>query len=305
MAHPIHTILATINTDHSTHVALDKAERLAKQTGAKLHLLTSTYDPIMQYADFVSAHDLSQLRQHVLTNKETLINDLIATLDQTQCPCRGHVSFAPNIADAIDEIGDTLAVDLVIKRKSDDLSEINPFHTPTDRQCIRQAKRPLWLVSDEDVDYQSIVVAIDPITHDDEHAKVNERLVYMTQWLAAHYDAQVKFVHAYDPPIQTVGFEIAAFGYEELLDNVIKHHESAMQEFAQTYAIPDEDCMVVQGNPDQVIANTCIEEQSDLLVIGTIGRSGLSAFFLGNTAEAVLAKVHCEVLCIPAEEAAD
>lgn len=42
MSQLIQTILVTVNTDHSTHVALDKAEQLARQTNAELHLLTST-----------------------------------------------------------------------------------------------------------------------------------------------------------------------------------------------------------------------------------------------------------------------
>ena len=38
------------------------------------------------------------------------------------------------------------------------------------------------------------------------------------------------------------------------------------------------------------------EQQVELLVIGTVGRSGIPGLLIGNTAEQVLAEVTCSIL---------
>jgi nucleotide-binding universal stress UspA family protein len=52
------------------------------------------------------------------------------------------------------------------------------------------------------------------------------------------------------------------------------------------------------GIPDEAILK-CIEERSiDLVILGTVARSGLSALFLGNVAERLLPEVRCSVLAV-------
>lgn len=298
----IRSILVTVNTDHSTHVALDKAEGLAKHTDAQLHLLTSTYDSITQYSDFLSEPQYLQIQDHLVTSQETLLTDIANSITEKGIKSTAHVRFMPNIADALDDLTQSLEVDLVIKRRSEELTQFNPFYTPTDRQCIRHSHQPLWLVSDEDMSYDTVIVAIDPITADPDHQRLNARIVKYSQWLIEHFDSKVIYINAYEPPVQTVGFEMAAIAYDDLLDNVAKHHHDAMERFAQQYGIDMEDCVVAMGEPAKVISQACATNQAELLLIGTVGRSGLSGFFLGNTAEDVLASVHCEVLCIPAQK---
>ena len=225
MSQLIQTILVTVNTEHSTHVALDKAEQLAKQTNAELHLLTSTYDSITQYSDFLSEPQYLQIQQHMLSNKEVLLDEIADEIENNGVKCINHVRFTPNIADALDDLTNALDVDIVMKRKSEDLDQVNPFYTPTDRQCIRHSHKPLWLVNDDDLTYASIVVAIDPVSGDQAHRVLNEKIVLYSRWLADKYDATVKYVNVYEAPIQTVGFEMAAIAYDDLLDNVTRHHQ--------------------------------------------------------------------------------
>ena len=45
---------------------------------------------------------------------------------------------------------------------------------------------------------------------------------------------------------------------------------------------------VVKGDPADVIPAIAFEAQADLIVMGSMGRSGLAGIFMGNTAERVL-----------------
>jgi nucleotide-binding universal stress UspA family protein len=53
-----------------------------------------------------------------------------------------------------------------------------------------------------------------------------------------------------------------------------------------------------RGNPSIIIPQHVRELGADLLVMGTVGRSGIAGFLIGNTAERVLAEVECPILAI-------
>jgi nucleotide-binding universal stress UspA family protein len=54
----------------------------------------------------------------------------------------------------------------------------------------------------------------------------------------------------------------------------------------------------IKGDPGQVIPSFATEHRIDVLVIGTIGRSGTSGLIIGNTAEKVLNQLQCSVLAL-------
>ena len=57
-------------------------------------------------------------------------------------------------------------------------------------------------------------------------------------------------------------------------------------------------CTVVEGSPEAAIAKTAQDISAQLVILGTVGRTGLAAAFIGNTAERVLAELSCEVLAL-------
>ncbi|MBB01622.1 MAG: universal stress protein [Rubinisphaera brasiliensis] len=59
---------------------------------------------------------------------------------------------------------------------------------------------------------------------------------------------------------------------------------------------------IEMGPPVSVITEKLEEHQIDLLVMGTVGRSGLSALMMGNTAERLLNAVNCSLLAIKPED---
>ena len=54
----------------------------------------------------------------------------------------------------------------------------------------------------------------------------------------------------------------------------------------------------VEGYPDNTIMEEAENANADLIVMGTIGRSGLSGLLIGSTAEKVIDQVNCSVLTI-------
>jgi hypothetical protein len=54
----------------------------------------------------------------------------------------------------------------------------------------------------------------------------------------------------------------------------------------------------LKGDPGTVITKLADEQQIDLLVMGTVARTGVSGMFMGNTADSILRQVTCSVLAV-------
>jgi nucleotide-binding universal stress UspA family protein len=76
---------------------------------------------------------------------------------------------------------------------------------------------------------------------------------------------------------------------------------AAMRRFAETEAGPDTSIgfAVAEGNPADEILERARSKASDLVVMGTHGRSGFERLLLGSVTEKVLRKAPCPVLTVP------
>jgi nucleotide-binding universal stress UspA family protein len=59
---------------------------------------------------------------------------------------------------------------------------------------------------------------------------------------------------------------------------------------------------VAEGDPGEELLKLCRDPGFDLIVLGTIGKSGLKRFLLGSVAEKVVRHSHVPVLVVPAKD---
>ena len=55
---------------------------------------------------------------------------------------------------------------------------------------------------------------------------------------------------------------------------------------------------LLNGEPDGLIPELSNKERVDLVVMGTLSRTGIPGLFIGNTAEKILQKINCSVLAV-------
>lgn len=82
--------------------------------------------------------------------------------------------------------------------------------------------------------------------------------------------------------------------------NVLDMHESAIETLLKEYvpAIADNQIHLLKGEPSTAIAELAEKLRVELIVMGTVARTGIKGFFIGNTAEKILRKVDCSVLAL-------
>jgi nucleotide-binding universal stress UspA family protein len=112
--------------------------------------------------------------------------------------------------------------------------------------------------------------------------------------LARDSGATLLIVHTEEPPMAYGGGELyyglpnpASGDLEKMLDD-IKPRD------------PDVPCehRMITGDPASAIVHLADEEDVDLIVMGTHGRTGLSRLLMGSVSEAVVRRANCPVLTV-------
>src|SRR2546427_8770487 len=139
-----------------------------------------------------------------------------------------------------------------------------------------------------------------------------DRALEYAMALAQHLQARLTLLHVLDmTPVtmdeMTPGMTAT---FLETQETEAQHLLQASLERVQRAGLQG-DSLLVQGTPTQTIVDTAGEQQGDLIIMGTHGRTGLGHVFLGSVAEHVVRQGPCPVLVVrrapdssaPAEDA--
>ena len=99
-----------------------------------------------------------------------------------------------------------------------------------------------------------------------------------------------------------IAIELPEFDPSVYNDAIRGQHLLAMKALRQKFSIDEKMTHVEKGLPEEVIPDLAEHLQAGIVVLGTIGRTGISAAFLGNTAEQVIDHLRCDLLVIKPDE---
>lgn len=138
--------------------------------------------------------------------------------------------------------------------------------------------------------YQHILVATDLA----DEARSGFRHVYE---LAHALNAKLSFIHVIEPIAIAFGADVP-MDLSQLQEQQMQNAIARLNEFtAPLEKITETDKHVVFGQPKQAIHQFAIEQNVDLIMVGSHGRHGL-ALILGSTTNDVLSGAPCDVLAV-------
>lgn len=106
------------------------------------------------------------------------------------------------------------------------------------------------------------------------------------------------FIHAHRRPHH----QLPEFDPSVYNDAIRGQHLLAMKALRQKFGINENMTHVEKGLPEEVIPDLAEHLQAGIVVLGTVGRTGISAAFLGNTAEQVIDHLRCDLLVIKPDQ---
>jgi universal stress protein A len=114
----------------------------------------------------------------------------------------------------------------------------------------------------------------------------------MATALARDTGAKLYIVHVQEPPAYYGGGEM----YYGMLDPTANELVKLLEEVKPADPSVAYEQRMLTGDPAGAIVDFAKDEQIDLIVLGTHGRSGLSRLLMGSVAEAVVRRAECPVL---------
>lgn len=196
--------------------------------------------------------------------------------------------------------------DLVVKNRQSTRGVKYLLFGSADLHLLRKCPCPVWIHQGPySSGYRRVLAAVDLLPRSDEELQLNELIMDFATSLAANDNSDLHAVHAWDPgrlnasPSRT--FKRDADGQiETRLQLELEKRFDAFDHLLGAYRAKGQLVQdhVVRGDARIVIPEFAMTYGVDLIVMGTVGRTGLPGFLIGNTAEDIIRQVECSVVAI-------
>ncbi len=147
-------------------------------------------------------------------------------------------------------------------------------------------------------EHAKILASVHVGSENPTHIDLNDSMVERLKEITNRLDADPYLVNAYPVTPANITIELPEFDPTTYTDAVRGHHLTAMKALRQKHGLDEEQTIVEQGLPEDIIPATAEKLNAAMVILGTTGRTGLSAVFIGNTAEHVIDKINCDVLAL-------
>ncbi|WP_206485681.1 universal stress protein UspE [Thalassotalea sp. G2M2-11] len=292
-------ILVVIDPTTDDQKALKRAVELAQKTGAVITAFLSIYDFSYEMTTMLSSDEREAMRQSLINDRIQWLNDIIATIEHKDITIDSKVIWHNRPFEPVIEQVLKHGYDIVIKgtHQHDKLKSV--IFTPTDWHILRKCPCPVLLVKEHSWPINgNIVAALNVGSDEEEHQSLNTKITEEAINLSKLILANVHLVNSFPGTPVNIAIEIPEFNASEYTESMFNHHKTAMAEHAQQYSIGTEHTHVEEGLPEDVLEKVSNELDAELVILGTVGRTGLSAALIGNTAEHVIDRLNCDVLAL-------
>ena len=168
----------------------------------------------------------------------------------------------------------------------------------TAMRLFRSCPAPVWAIHGEPTGpYKKVLAAVDPLFSVEPDNRLNRRILDAALAVALLESAELHVVHAWGEAVESRQL------LKSYADEVQTAARAALDALLEPYRdlAPNLHIHLVPGRPADAIHQLVKEQQMDLLVLGTLVRTGLEGFFIGNTAEELLGEVECSILALKPE----
>ncbi len=309
-------ILCVIEAAGSAEGITRHAVALAEANQASLSLVAMA-DRLPRATGLAEGEKIrAQLVREISASREQWLRKLVASHGGKRPPAAAVLEGPPFLAIIRKVIADKH--DLVIKTAENPAWTDRLFGSD-DLHLLRKCPCPLWLMKpDLDMAHRRILCAVsldpsDTLSGSERAAQqaLNQDIFELASSMALAQHAELHVAHAWEAlaePLMRNGFSsLSADRIASYVEQVGREHAELLDAYLRTmvdrlggdvlrFLRPESH--LLKGPAVQVIPELAKDLDVDLVVMGTVARSGIPGLLMGNTAETILDQLNCSVLGI-------
>lgn len=211
---------------------------------------------------------------------------------------RRHISKARDPLQEMMLVAAELECGLLIKAPDQPRGLADALLTPRDWKLLRYAPCPVLIVKQTAAwEGQRLLAAIDVAPGDAAHQHLNRQIVQLAATIAHLSNAEMELVSAYPTPMQS------STASQQSDSRLRADYRQQAEQLCQQQAVDPAAIIIEEGPAETLIPAQAKARDSVLVVLGSVARRGIGAALLGgNTAEAILSQLSCDVLCVQPQD---
>jgi len=299
-------ILLVCDFDTKQQVAVEHAVSLSQQNEAKLTVFSVVKDVPADIGTSITAVTQQEFFKQIINDRQEQLNSLLADINKQGVEAETMVVTGTPFIEIVRQVLRNKH-DLVITAAEDKKGIRAHLFGTTSMHLMRKCPCPVWVIKRaHSGSFRHIMAAIDPSAYDPKRDSLNPLILQLASSMARKESADLHIVHAWhlygESYINRLGMKeediLKAKTFEK------KQHKDRVDNLLSKLDVIDLKpyLHLVEGYPDDLIPELVVSQGIDLLVMGTVCRTGIAGFLIGNTAEEVLNEVDCSVLTLKPED---
>ncbi|MGB7346947.1 MAG: universal stress protein [Pirellulaceae bacterium] len=292
-------ILVATDTRLDSQVILNTAAEVAVNNNASLRIVDIV--PDLSWATRLTLQDHQHVQDLLRKEKQQNLESLAAPIREQGISVETKLLEGKSSVEIVREAirGEH---DLVVAVAKGNNSRHSGFFGHTARRLLRHCPTAVWLVAPEMVpQVKHVLACVDTSTDNSLDAELNDKVYELASSISTFQNSKLSVLHAWlmqdesllsarlKPPVVEQYVTREREHREKLLDKFLQQHESSRS---------SENVHMVKGSTSEVVSNFVRDNAVDLVVMGTVARSGLTGMLMGNTSEEVLDQISCSVLAV-------
>ena len=286
------------------HLTMKRGVDLATRNQAKLTVVDVIEEDSWVPGEIYGSQPFLELKELVSEERQKELDIVIEPLTQQGLDVRAKLLFGKPFLEIIHEVLRENH-DLVMKTAQGEGGLKGMLFGSTAMHLMRKCPCPVWVLKrGENERFDRIIAAVDPDPSDEQRNQLNFKILDLATSLAKLEQSELLVVHAWSLYGETILRSGRGRVDPEKIDKLVREaeaeHKERLNNLLQKYKLQDLNHRVhlIKGEAGRVIPELAEKKRADLIVMGTLSRSGVAGFLVGNTAEKIISEVDCSVLTV-------
>ena len=247
------------------------------------------------------------VQEYIIQEEKYDLDLIVASIQQAGVPVSSKVLFGSPFLEIIREVLRG-GYDLVMIAAEGRTGLKEALFGSTTMHLMRQCPCPVWVTKpDQPKQLKHILAAVDPSLPNEEQNALNLKIMDLATSLAHRERGELLVIHTWsynlESHVQSGRVKVPQNKIDEWGRGVRDKHRRLLGELLQLYDLENlmHQVYLLKGEAGRLIPALAAANEIELIVMGTVSRTGIAGLLIGNTAEKVLRQVDCSVLTIKPE----